>query len=139
VTPLFDEAGELVNHVGIQQDVTTVRESQRELRAERERFELLLETTDEYAFLTVDNEGLIQTWNDSAANLFGYDETAALGMPIQDLHTTTERAERAVQTDCSSKPSMPVRPATTAGAFGLTGRSFTLMSAMRPFKTTTAM
>ena len=90
VTPLFDEAGELVNHVGIQQDVTTVRESQRKLLAERERFELLLETTDEYAFLTVDNEGLIQTWNDSAANLFGYDETAALGMPIQDLHTTTE-------------------------------------------------
>jgi PAS domain S-box-containing protein len=91
VTPLFDETGELVNHVGIQQDVTTVRESQRKLRAERERFELLLETTDEYAFLTVDSEGLIQTWNDSAANLFGYDETAALGMPIQDLHTTAER------------------------------------------------
>ena len=91
VTPLFDEAGELVNHVGIQQDVTTVRESQRKLRAERERFELLLETTDEYAFLTVDEGGLIRTWNDSAANLFGYDETAALEMPIQDLHTTTER------------------------------------------------
>ena len=91
VTPIFDEAGELVNHVGIQQDVTTVRESQRELRAERERFELLMESTDEYAFLTADDEGLIQTWNDSAANLFGYDETAARGMPIRNLHSTAER------------------------------------------------
>ena len=91
VTPIFNEGGELVNHVGIQQDVTAVRESQRELRAERERFELLLESTEEYAFLTVDEEGLIRTWNDSAANLFGYDEAAALGMPIGDLHSTAER------------------------------------------------
>jgi PAS domain S-box-containing protein len=91
VTPIFNEAGELVNHVGIQQDVTAVRESQRELRAERERFELLMESIDEYAFLTVDEEGLIRTWNDSATNLFGYDETAALGMPIRNLHPTAER------------------------------------------------
>jgi PAS domain S-box-containing protein len=90
VTPIFDDAGELVNHVGIQQDVTTVRESQRELRAERERFELLMESTDEYAFLSVDEEGSIQTWNDSAANLFGYDEAAALGMPIRKLHSTAD-------------------------------------------------
>jgi len=38
VTPIFDDDGELANHIGIQQDVTQVRESQRELRAERERF-----------------------------------------------------------------------------------------------------
>jgi len=38
VTPIFDDDGELANHIGIQQDVTQIRESQRELRAERERF-----------------------------------------------------------------------------------------------------
>ena len=91
VTPIFDEAGELVNHVGIQQDVTAVRESQRELRAERERFELLIESTDEYAFFIVDDDGAIETWNDGAANLFGYDTATALGMSMADLHPAADR------------------------------------------------
>ncbi len=91
VTPIFNEAGELVNHVGIQQDVTTVRESQRELRAERERFELLTESTDEYAFFIVDDDGEIETWNDGAANLFGYDTATALEMSMADLHPAADR------------------------------------------------
>ncbi|MFB6251741.1 MAG: PAS domain S-box protein [Halobellus sp.] len=91
VTPVYDDTGKLVNHVGIQQDVTTVRDSQRELRAERERFELLIESTDEYAFLLVDNDGTIQTWNDGAGNLFGYDSATAVGMPMADLHPAADR------------------------------------------------
>lgn len=94
VTPIFNEAGELVNHVGIQQDVTKIRESQRELRAERERFELLIESTDEYAFLIVGEDGLIQTWNDGAANLFGYDTDTAVGMPMAELHPGNQREAR---------------------------------------------
>ncbi|GGJ08373.1 hypothetical protein GCM10008995_17780 [Halobellus salinus] len=91
VAPIYDEAGELVNHVGIQQDVTAVRESQRELQAERERFELLIESTDEYAFLVVDEDGAISTWNDGAANLFGYDDETAVGMPMGELHPAPDR------------------------------------------------
>jgi PAS domain S-box-containing protein len=51
-----------------------------------------METTNGYAFLTVDEQGLIRTWNDSAANLFEYDEATALGMPVRDLNPTAERA-----------------------------------------------
>jgi len=91
VAPIYDEAGELVNHVGIQQDVTTVRESQRELQAERERFELLIESTDEYAFLVTDEDGAISTWNDGAANLFGYDAETAVGMSMAELHSPSDR------------------------------------------------
>ena len=91
VAPIYDEAGELANHVGIQQDVTTVRESQRELQAERERFELLIESTDEYAFLVTDENGAISTWNDGAANLFGYDAETAVGMSMAELHPPSDR------------------------------------------------
>ena len=91
VAPIYDEAGELANHVGIQQDVTTVRESQRELQAERERFELLIESTDEYAFLVTNENGAISTWNDGAANLFGYDAETAVGMSIAELHPPSDR------------------------------------------------
>jgi PAS domain S-box-containing protein len=91
VTPIFDEAGALVNHIGIQQDVTQMRESQRELRAERERFELLIESTEEYAFLVVGADGMIQTWNEGAATLFGYDSDTAVGMPMAELHPDDDR------------------------------------------------
>ncbi|MFB6293378.1 MAG: PAS domain S-box protein [Halonotius sp.] len=94
VTPIFDEAGDLVNHIGIQQDVTQVRESQRELRAERERFELLIESTEEYAFFVVGKDRSITTWNDGAATLFGYDTDTAVGMPMAELHSDDDREGR---------------------------------------------
>ena len=91
VTPIFDDAGELANHIGIQQDVTQIRESQRELRAERERFELLIESTDEYAFFVVGANETIETWNDGAADRFGYDTDTAVGMSVADLHPAEDR------------------------------------------------
>lgn len=90
VTPVYED-GELVNHIGVQQDVTDeVRRKQR-LYEERERFRLLTESVDEYAFLVVDNEGLIQTWNAGAENLFGYETEAALGMSMAELHPEADR------------------------------------------------
>ena len=94
VTPIFDEAGDLVNHIGIQQDVTQVRESQRDRRAERERFQLLIESTDEYAFFVVGKDRSITTWNDGAATLFGYDTATAVGMPMAELHPDDDREGR---------------------------------------------
>lgn len=90
VTPVYED-GELVNHIGVQQDITDeVRRKQR-LYEERERFRLLTESVDEYAFLVVDNEGLIQTWNAGAENLFGYETEAALGMSMAELHPEADR------------------------------------------------
>ena len=91
VTPVYDDDGELVNHVGIQQDVTDIRESQRELRAERERFQLLIENVDEYAFFLMGADGDIQTWNEGAKTLFGYESAAVLGTSMARLHTESDR------------------------------------------------
>jgi PAS domain S-box-containing protein len=91
VTPIYDEAGDLVNHIGIQQDVTKRKERGRELQAEREQFQLLTESVEEYAFLVVGEDGDIQTWNEGARNLFGYDTETALGMPMARLHTEAQR------------------------------------------------
>jgi PAS domain S-box-containing protein len=90
VTPVYKD-GELVNHIGIQQDVTDeVRRKQR-LYEERERFRLLTESVDEYAFLVVGEDGRIRTWNVGAENLFGYDADAALGMSMAELHPESGR------------------------------------------------
>ena len=89
VTPVYKD-GELVNHIGIHQDVTDeVRRKQR-LYEERERFRLLTESVDEYAFLVVDDDGIIQTWNAGAEKLFGYDAETALGMSTAELHPDSD-------------------------------------------------
>ncbi|OYR40531.1 hypothetical protein DJ82_07250 [Halorubrum sp. Ib24] len=90
VTPVYDD-GELVNHIGVQQDVTDeVRRKQR-LYEEREQFRLLTESVDEYAFLIVDEDGIVQTWNTGAEDLFGYDGDAAVGMSMAELHPESDR------------------------------------------------
>lgn len=91
ITPVTDDRGVVRNYIGIQQDVTERREREQKLFAERERFRLLLESVDEYAFLVVDEEGRIQTWNENAESLFGYGEQAAVGMSIAGLHPVDDR------------------------------------------------
>lgn len=90
VTPVYED-GKLVNRIGIQQDVTAeVRRKQR-LYEERERFRLLTESINDYAFFVTDADGIIQTWNAGAENLFGYDAETALGMPMAELHSEAGR------------------------------------------------
>ncbi len=73
------------------QDVTDNARRERELFEERERFRLLTESVDEYAFLVVDEDGAIETWNKSAETTFGYDAETAVGMSMAELHPETDR------------------------------------------------
>ncbi|AAV48366.1 putative 22-domain light- and oxygen-sensing histidine kinase [Haloarcula marismortui ATCC 43049] len=68
---------------------TLVRQD--ELFEERERFQLLTESIEEYAFLVVDDDGTIQTWNSGAETLFGYDADTAVGMSMGQLHRESDR------------------------------------------------
>ena len=91
MTPVYDDGGDLVNHIGIQQDVTDEVRRKHELYEERERFRLLTESVDEYAFLVVDENGTIQTWTAGAETLFGYDADTALGLSMAELHPESDR------------------------------------------------
>ena len=73
------------------QDVTEEARRERELSRERERFRLLTESVDEYAFVVVGPDGNIRTWNEGAQRLFGYDAETALGMSMAKLHPPAER------------------------------------------------
>ena len=96
ITPVYDD-GDLVNYIGIQQDVTDEVRRKKELYAERERFRLLTESVEEYAFVAVDEGGTIRTWNAGASACFGYDADAAVGTSVTELYPESDRPERLLQ------------------------------------------
>jgi PAS domain S-box-containing protein len=86
-----DEESTHIRGLALIQDITDEARRKRELFEERERFRLLTESVDEYTFLVVDEDGVIQTWNENAEDTFGYDAEAAVGMSIAELHPEAER------------------------------------------------
>ena len=90
-TAVYDDEGEPVRVLATGTDVTDRKRRQQKLFEERERFRLLTESVDEYAFIGVDEDGVIQTWNDSAEGTFGYDAESATGLSIAELHPEANR------------------------------------------------
>ena len=94
--PTYDDAGNPVRVLTMATDISDRKHSQHELERERERFELLAESVDEYAFIVVDEDGDIATWNGGAASVFGYDAETAIGMSTTQLHPPSDRESRVV-------------------------------------------
>lgn len=73
-------------------DVTALRRAEENVRAGEERLRIAAETTRDYAILTVDEEGLIATWNLGAERIFGYQEKEIVGRPFSAIFTPEDRA-----------------------------------------------
>ena len=73
-------------------DVTALRRAEENVRAGEERLRIAAETTKDYAILTIDEEGVITTWNLGARRIFGYAEKEIVGQPFSTLFTPEDRA-----------------------------------------------
>ena len=62
-------------------------------RQSEERMRLVLDTAPD-AFITLDREGRIITWNAAAGRLFGWSEEEAVGRTMRDLIVPAEHQER---------------------------------------------
>ncbi|MFW6053701.1 MAG: chemotaxis protein CheB, partial [Persicimonas sp.] len=62
-------------------DITVVKETREALRRTREHYKLLIESVDEYAIFTTDENGCVVSWNPGAVRLFGYQPDEILGEP----------------------------------------------------------
>ena len=57
-----------------------------------ELFELLVESSVDFAMFTTDTNGLITSWNRGAERLFGYSEEQIIGRPTDVVFTAEDRA-----------------------------------------------
>jgi two-component system CheB/CheR fusion protein len=76
-------------------DITERKQLQEARRRTEDRLRLVLEEVTDYAVFTIDTEGVIDTWNATAAHTFGYSEAEAIGQNVQILFTPEDR-ERGV-------------------------------------------
>jgi PAS domain S-box-containing protein len=60
-------------------DVTEQKAVERALEYERQRFELFVESVEEYAIFALDPEGYVTSWNQGAERIKGYSEDEILG------------------------------------------------------------
>jgi PAS domain S-box-containing protein len=95
VSPIFDKQGDLTHFIGIQQDITQlieesgqkeefIQELAREVAQHETRSRMIIERSLD-AFVSMDENGKINDWNDRAELLFGLDRQHALGEDFATL------------------------------------------------------
>ncbi|OTP68796.1 CheR family methyltransferase [Caballeronia sordidicola] len=86
-------------------DITARREAEAEVKTSERRLQLAAQSTDDYAIIVQDQDGVIVTWNRGATRIFGYAEAEVKGKPVELIYLPTDReshvatAERQIATN----------------------------------------
>lgn len=95
VTPLRAEDGTHVGFAKVSRDLSEQRRAKEALQAGEERLRLILDSINDYAILTMDEDGCIVDWNNGAQEVFGYSSEEARGQPSAMIFTPEDRARNA--------------------------------------------
>ena len=75
-------------------DITARRAAEAAMHSSEERLRLAATTTNDYAIIVHDMDGLIVTWNGGAQHIFGYTESDMRGKPIDLIFLPEDREAR---------------------------------------------
>ena len=75
-------------------DITSRLKVEKKLKVNEERLRIATETVREYVILTMDDAGVIATWNAGAERAFGYRESEAVGQSFAMLFAPEDRANQ---------------------------------------------
>jgi PAS domain S-box-containing protein len=81
---LHNAEGDIVRFVGTSTDISDLKQVQENLRRAEEKTRLIVDTALD-AVVTMDAEGIIRSWNEQAAVIFGWHQAEAIGRRISDL------------------------------------------------------
>jgi PAS domain S-box-containing protein len=88
--PDIAEDGRVRGYYGLTNDVTDLKKSEELLRLSQERMRVLTESFTDYAILSTDVEGRIESWNPGAVNIFGYEDEEIIGRSAEILFTSED-------------------------------------------------
>jgi PAS domain S-box-containing protein len=72
-------------------DVSAGQHGREQLRRSETRLRLIADSITEYAIVTIDPDGYIDTWSRGATKMFGFTEAEAVGQPASMLFTPEDR------------------------------------------------
>ena len=73
-------------------DIQERKNAEEALRSREERLRLLVESSLDYAIMTLDAQGNFVSWNPAAENIFGYSATEIIGRPFHTIFTAEDKA-----------------------------------------------
>jgi len=93
------------------------RQAEKQLHTADERLKITIDSVQDYAILSLDKDGRIDSWNGGAARLFFFDQTEILGedmailFPVEDQErgTVVDRRREAIETGRSESSNWFVR------------------------------
>ena len=84
--------GSVHGYYGLTHDLTDLKRSEDLLRSSEERMGMLMESFTDYAILSMDSEGLVDSWNKGAEIIFGYSQEEIIGTPGDVIFTPEDVA-----------------------------------------------
>ncbi len=88
--PVFNDDGTPRFLMGISEDITTAKLTQKSLRESEEKFKLLLDNVQDYAIVLLDEHGIVVTWNEGAERLKGYEASEIIGKSFSCFYTAED-------------------------------------------------
>lgn len=93
ITALHDQEGRLTGFSKVTRDQTEQRALLDSLAESEERFRTLVAEVVDYAIISLDADGRVQTWNAGAARLKGYTETEIHGRSFTQFYTPEDQRD----------------------------------------------
>lgn len=78
-------------------NITERKKIEEQLRQSEERLRLMVESVTDYAILTTNLDGCIESWNSGAERTFGYSNAEAIGQHISIIFTPEDRHNSALE------------------------------------------
>lgn len=73
-------------------DIQERKNAEEALRSREERLRLLVESSLDYAIMTLDAQGKFVSWNPAAEHIFGYSAAEIIGQPFHTIFTAEDKA-----------------------------------------------
>ena len=83
-------------------DVTSLRDAEARIKEGETRLQLAAATTKDFAILTMDDDGIVTTWNEGAERMFGYVAAEIVGQSASRLFTPEDREAGVPESELST-------------------------------------
>jgi two-component system, chemotaxis family, CheB/CheR fusion protein len=91
-SPIHDAEGNLIGIIGVSMDLEEQRKTEKALRLSEEKVRLLMESFTDYAIMTADLNGIVESWNPGAETIFGFAAEEMIGKSLDIVFTPEDRA-----------------------------------------------